>query len=93
MYNRYIHSDTAQQRQYSPPIPPPHQTGCTEASFDSKTSREKTEKKGFVSSFLGGLKLDHIDTGDLLLIAVLILLFKESEDEELLIALVLLLIL
>lgn len=37
--------------------------------------------------------LDRIDTGDLLLILILILLFKDGEDEEMLIALGLLLIL
>ena len=93
MYNRYIRSDTGKQRQHSPPTPPPHQTDCTEDFPDSKPNRDKTEKKGLLSSLLGGLRLDHIDSGDLLLIAVLILLFRESEDEELLIALVLLLIL
>ena len=55
-------------------------------------SREKG-KNGILSSLLGKLKLDEIDTGDLLLLLILFLLFRESEDEELLIALGLLLIL
>ena len=42
---------------------------------------------------MGKLKLDDLDTGDLLLLAILFLLFRDSEDEELLIALGLLLIL
>ena len=50
-------------------------------------------KKGFLSGLLGKLKLDEIDTGDLLLLVILFLLFKDGEDEELLIALGLLLIL
>ena len=37
--------------------------------------------------------MDGIDSGDLLLLAILFLLFQEGEDEELLIALGLLLIL
>jgi len=51
------------------------------------------KKQGFLSSLLGKLKLDEIDTGDLLLLVILFLLFKDGEDEELLIALGLLLIL
>ena len=51
------------------------------------------DKKGFLSGLLGKLKLDEIDTGDLLLLVILFLLFKDGEDEELLIALGLLLIL
>lgn len=37
--------------------------------------------------------MDHVDTGDLLLLALLFLLFREDADEELLAALGLLLIL
>ncbi|WP_295734378.1 hypothetical protein [uncultured Oscillibacter sp.] len=37
--------------------------------------------------------LDHVDTGDLLLLALLFFLFRENADEELLVALGLLLIL
>ena len=51
------------------------------------------EKQGLLSGLLGKLKLDGIDSGDLLLLAILFLLFQEGEDEELLIALGLLLIL
>ena len=42
---------------------------------------------------LSKLKLENIDTGDLLLLLIIFLLFKDGEDEELLIALGLLLIL
>ena len=48
---------------------------------------------GVLFGLLGKLKLDGIDSGDLLLLAILFLLFQEGEDEELLIALGLLLIL
>lgn len=51
------------------------------------------EKQGLLSGLLGKLKLDGIDSGDLLLLAVLFLLFQEGADEELLIALGLLFIL
>lgn len=50
-------------------------------------------KKGFLSGILSKFKLEDIDTGDLLLLLILFLLFKDGEDEELLIALGLLLIL
>lgn len=55
--------------------------------------RNGEKKQGFLSGLLGKLKLDEIDTGDLLLLVILFLLFKDGEDEELLIALGLLLIL
>ncbi len=50
-------------------------------------------QKGILSSLLKKLNLENIDTGDLLLLVLLFLLFKDGEDEELLIALGLLLIL
>ena len=50
-------------------------------------------KDSLLSGVLGKLKLDEIDTGDLLLLVILFLLFWDGEDEELLIALGLLLIL
>ena len=49
--------------------------------------------EGFLSGILRRLNLENIDTGDLLLILILILLFKDGEDEEMLIALGLMLIL
>ncbi len=45
------------------------------------------------SNILKNFNLENIDTGDLLLLVLLFLLFREGEDEELLIALGLLLIL
>ena len=48
---------------------------------------------GFLRHILDQLHLDHVDTGDLLLLALLFLLFREDADEELLVALGLLLIL
>jgi hypothetical protein len=42
---------------------------------------------------LSRLRLDEMDTGDLLLLLIIFLLFKDGEDEEMLIALGLLLIL
>ena len=48
---------------------------------------------GFLQHLLDQLHLDHVDTGDLLLLVLLFFLFREDADEELLVALGLLLIL
>jgi len=48
---------------------------------------------GFLRHILDQLHLDHVDTGDLLLLILLFFLFREDADEELLVALGLLLIL
>ena len=47
----------------------------------------------FLRHGLDQLHLDHVDTGDLLLLGLLFFLFREDADEELLVALGLLLIL
>ena len=61
----------------SPGGPPPFVDGLT----------------GFLRHILDQLHLDHVDTGDLLLLGLLFFLFREEADEELLVALGLLLIL
>ena len=48
---------------------------------------------GFLQGILSRFHLDSIDAGDLILLLIIYLLFREGEDEELLIALGLLLIL
>lgn len=48
---------------------------------------------GFLRHVLDQLHLDHVDTGDLLLLGLLFFLFREDADEELLVSLGLLLIL
>lgn len=48
---------------------------------------------GIISGILEKLNLKDVDTGDLLLLLLIFLLFREGEDEELLIALGLLLVL
>lgn len=48
---------------------------------------------GVLQHLLDQFHLDHVDTGDLLLLALLFFLFRENADEELLVALGLLLIL
>ncbi len=89
MYNRYIRNDSGsytripeEERQSPPPSgpPPPPQSGSDGLS-------------GFLRHFLDQFHLDHVDTGDLLLLGLLFFLFREDADEELLVALGLLLIL
>ena len=82
-------NEPPRQEAHQQPWEEPQQSGFS----PSPTPRGGDGKQGFLSSLLGKLKLDEIDTGDLLLLVVLFLLFKDSEDEELLIALGLLLIL
>ena len=92
MYNRFIHS-SHEPRGHSPPQPEPMPQREEPCSPSSDSSQPRQEKGGLLSSLLGRFRPESIDSGDLLLMAVLILLWKDSEDEELLIALLLLLIL
>lgn len=95
------HGDSSQRQAYQED--PPHYGGQEQGGTRRETASMdgfppfsapgNSGKKGFLSSLLGKLKLDEIDTGDLLLLVILFLLFKDGEDEELLIALGLLLIL
>lgn len=66
-----------------PPPAPPHHTG----------GRANDGLTGFLRHLLDQLHLDHVDTGDLLILVLLFFLFREDADEELLVALGLLLIL
>lgn len=68
-----------------PPPPPPGGSGGAPPFVDGLT--------GFLRHILDQLHLDHVDTGDLLLLGLLFFLFREDADEELLVALGLLLIL
>lgn len=103
MYNRYVRNDFgvyervsaaqshaphagSKAHQEPPSCPPPKQDTASPLS-------SLAGKNGLLSGILGKLKLDAIDTGDLLLLVILFLLFRDGEDEELLIALGLLLIL
>lgn len=73
--------------QKEPPSVNPHLplSGKTEQISDSLSS--------FLRHVLNQLRLDQVDTGDLLLLGLLFFLFREDADEELLVALGLLLIL
>ena len=67
------------------PLVPPPPPGGSGGVVDGLT--------GFLRHILDQLHLDHVDTGDLLLLVLLFFLFREDADEELLVALGLLLIL
>ena len=84
------HEDPPPNPPPNPPPPPPH-GGPGMGGYQPPPG--SGGKKGFLSGILSKLKLEDIDTGDLLLLLILFLLFKDGEDEELLIALGLMLIL
>ena len=98
MYNRYIRNDRGVYERIPVQDPPPSPEGGPppppwEEPFRQPPPPHSNGKQGFLSGILGRLKLDHFDTSDLLLLAIIYLLFREGEDEELLIALGLLLFL
>lgn len=109
MYNRYVRNDTGTYERVSIPEQPAQHTENNEeihAHFPEThthvTSTEQGQpsplaglfgKSGLLSGILDKLKLSDIDTGDLLLLVILFLLFRDGGDDELLIALGLLLIL
>ena len=86
--------------QTPPEGPPPGGSGWTPPPYGQQPPNGQPHpggsgggKQGFLSGILSRLKLDRIDTSDLILLLIIYLLFREGEDEELLIALGLLLIL
>lgn len=87
MYNRYVRNDNGRYQRL-------HTTAEYRSSGEKRAESEPTAKAdGLLGGILSKLKLDEIDSGDLLLLVLLFLMFREGEDEELLIALGLLLIL
>ncbi|MBS7227226.1 MAG: hypothetical protein KIG29_02705 [Oscillospiraceae bacterium] len=97
MYNRYLRNDDGVYKripmQESPPPQngsPPHQPHPPQGSG---SSRKVQEGEQFLQRMLGKLKLQDVDTADILLLLILFFLFEEKADDELLIALGLLLIL
>ena len=103
MYNRYIRNDQGTYTRIpeedappkgAPPLsphsggmgPPPPPPGGLLGGFPPVGD-------GSLRKLLDRFHLDHIDSGDLLLLALLFFLYREGADEELLFALGLLLIL
>lgn len=109
MYNRYIRNDTGSYERISTPehsvthekdveseythSVPPHPHLSSAGQGQPSPLSGLFGKSGLLSGILDKLKLSDIDTGDLLLLVILFLLFRDGEDDELLIALGLLLIL
>ena len=103
MYNRYIRDDYGRyervpQYDAAPPPPPPRREPEQTAPpppFHETPPPPKTDLPDlrFFDKLLDKLHLGDIDSGDLLLLLILFLLFRQEADEEVLIALGLLLIL
>jgi hypothetical protein len=89
MYNEYVSHATPQRleepEQRSAPAAEPFLGGVV----DSVRSLLRGIKKGEGKLFSGIPVLEKLDSGDLLLILVLLFLYRESEDEEWLIILAL----
>lgn len=81
----------ASSRKESRPPPPKEEPKAPPPSGGA--GRTADGLTGFLRHILDQLHLDHVDTGDLLLLGLLFFLFREDADEELLVALGLLLIL
>ena len=95
MYNRYMRNDTGayiRMPQDDAPPPGPKPPSGPGASPKAKPSPDRPERD-ILNRFLERLHLGDLDSGDLLVLLLLFMLFRENADEELLIALGLLLIL
>ena len=88
MYNRYLPNEATYLPIDTPP-PAPQQP----AVHDGEKKEVKKEKGDGLGALLSGLKLDDLDTGDVLLLLILLFLFLEGDDMELVITLGLLLLL
>ena len=104
MYNRYIpnqqggytripQEEPSQEAPHSRPEEPSTTAAAPPPKPPTGGSRVTDSLTGILRHTLDRLHLDHVDTGDLLLLGLLFFLFREDADEELLVALGLLLIL
>ncbi len=91
MYNRYIPNGTSYTRITESDLPQ-HQPNSAEIEPEREAESPQEEKKG-LPSILKLLKLDDLDTGDILILLILLFLFLEGDDMELIITLGLLLLL
>lgn len=94
MYNRYIPTEephtAPEPERRNPPEPEQRRE---EPTPPPQPPRQADGLGGLLRHFLDQFHLQQVDSGDLLLLALLFFLFREDADEELLIALGLLLIL
>ena len=104
MYNRYMRNDAGtytRMPQDDAPPPGPKPLSGSGASPKAKPSPgpppipapPHRPERDILNRFLERLHLGDLDSGDLLVLLLLFMLFRENADEELLIALGLLLIL
>ena len=103
MYNRYIRSEEGSYTRIPEEEPHPAQekhhdippTSHPEPPREAPPSGGMPHRgdNGILQRLLDQLHLDRVDTGDLLLLGLLFLLFREGADDEVLAALGLLLIL
>lgn len=104
MYNRYIRNeygghtcvpvpDPPRPLPAPPPPPPPPPPEPAFPLPPSAPPPPPPDASRALGRLLERMRLQDVDTGDLLLLAILFLLFEEKADDELLIALGLLLIL
>ena len=96
MYNRYVPDKQGNYTRISDEEIPQEPAGCSPSRSDAASpAPEKPPTFASIGQLLHKFNLSSLDTGDLLLLAILFLLFREEcgKDEELLLALGLLLIL
>ncbi len=92
MYNRYIPNGASYTRIPEEDAPPSRTPPEPERPAAPEKPPEGRAAAG-LSKLLKGLKLDGLDTGDVLLLLILLFLFLEGDDLELVITLGLLLLL
>lgn len=98
LYNRYIRGSDGGYTRVAQPDPPPHSTPPPPPGPDMPPPPPppppgRAPEMDLLNRLLARLHLGDLDSGDLLTLLLLFLLFREGADEELLIALGLLLIL
>ena len=97
MYNRYIPNGTAYTRVLEEDEPPrplrPEPEPAAAAPSAPEPAQPEPAKKTGLAGLLKGLKLEELDTGDILLLLILLFLCLEGDDLALIITLGLLLLL
>lgn len=92
-YTRVIEEDDPPQKPAdaeTPILPGTHHSSVVPGSVEEE---ESVKKEGGLASILKSLKLDDLDTGDILLLLILLFLFLDGDDMELIITLGLMLLL
>ena len=93
LYNRYIRGSDGGYTRVAQSDPPPHSAPPPPPGPRDPPPPGRAPEMDLLNRLLGRLHLGDLDSGDLLTLLLLFLLFREGADEELLIALGLLLIL